>query len=133
MLAEVVPQLAFADTTGAESPSSRTASLDDIQIVKTAEELLNAVNNIGVRHVVIQSHMNITSSNSSASTDLFREVLLRLPQTTKHIQVLNACLLVLSTGLSTSRARATVLMIGNLVTRSTCPGGLRRRTPDGTT
>lgn len=91
MLAEVVPQLAFADTTGAESPSSRTASLDDIQIVKTAEELLNAVNNIGVRHVVIQSHMNITSSNSSASTDQFREVLLRLPQTTKHIQVLNAC------------------------------------------
>eukprot|EP00892_Ulva_mutabilis_P001178 jgi/Ulvmu1/11060/UM007_0242.1 len=86
LLAQVVPQLVIADTTVVDSASSPAESLDDLEIVNTAEELLKAVNNAGVRHVVIRSHMNVTSSNSSSSTQLFREVLLRPPLSMKHIQ-----------------------------------------------
>lgn len=90
VLAEVVPLLVCADTIAADSPSPST-SQDDLAIVNTADELLEAVNDDGIRHVVIRSHMNITSPNSSSSAHL-RAALLRLPLSTKHIQVLCLCI-----------------------------------------
>lgn len=70
---------------GADSPSPGL-SQDDIMTVTTAEELLDVVNEVGIRHVVIRSHMNITSGNATESAHL-RDALLQLQPSTKHIQV----------------------------------------------
>lgn len=90
VLAEVVPHLAFADTMAADSPRP-SAVPEDIIVVNTSDELLDAINSDGVRHVVIRSHLNVTSPDTSSSAQL-RTALLRLPQSTKHIQVFHVCL-----------------------------------------
>lgn len=85
VLAEVLPHLAFANTMAADSPIPSSVS-EDITVVTTSDQLLDAINSVGVRHVVIRSHLNITSPDTSSSAQL-RTALLRLPQSTKHIQV----------------------------------------------
>jgi hypothetical protein len=54
----------------------------DVAIVTTPQELVKAVNVAGVRHVIIQRHMNV----SMAVSDL-AEPLLRLSSSTKSIYV----------------------------------------------